>query len=96
MQMTPRDVAAYCQVLVKSGEWERISLTRIFFDSHGGMWQTCPPSAGGAEAFGPKGSARRVQSEQDIERYYLEEPRGAGTGEEFYYMGVCLGVDFFS
>ena len=96
MTMTPRDVAAYCQVLVKSGEWERIPFTRIIFDSSGDMWQTCSPDAPGAEAFGPKGSARKVLSEQDIERYYLEEPRGAGTAEEFYYMGVCLGVDFFS
>jgi hypothetical protein len=96
MKMTPRDVAAYCQIINKNGEWERIPFTRIIFDSHGGMWQSCPPSASGAEAFGPKGSARKILSEEDIERCYLEEPRGAGTEEEFYYMGVCLGVDFFS
>lgn len=95
MKMTPRDVAAYCQVLQTYGEWERIPFTRIVFDSHGGMWQTCSPDASGAEAFGPKGSARRVQSEEDIEKYHMEEPRGAGTEEEFYYMGVCLGIDYF-
>ena len=95
MKMTPRDVAAYCQIINKNGEWEGIPFTRIFFDSHGGMWQSCPPSASGAEAFGPKGSARRVLSEQDIEKYHLEEPPGAMRGEEFYYMGVCIGVDYF-
>jgi hypothetical protein len=90
MQMSPRDVAAYCKLLQKWGEWEGISLTRIIFDSHGNMWQTCPPSAPGAEAFGPKGSARRVRCEEDIERYRAEEPPGAMRGEEYYYMAVCL------
>jgi len=95
MKGTPRDIAAYCQVLVKSGEWERIPFTRIFFDSSGDMWQTCSPSAPGAEAFGPKGSARKVLSEADIERCHMEEPPGARTEEEFYYMGVMLGIDYF-
>lgn len=32
----------------------------FFFDSHGGLWETCAPSAPGAEAFGPKVTARPV------------------------------------
>lgn len=32
----------------------------FFIDSHGGVWQICPPSAPGAVAFGPRGAACRV------------------------------------
>jgi len=32
-----------------------------FFDSWGGLWETCDASAPGAEAFGPTGIARRVE-----------------------------------
>lgn len=32
----------------------------MFFDSHGGLWETCSPNAEGATAFGPTGSSRPV------------------------------------
>ena len=34
-----------------------------FFDSHGNLWMTCNASVDGAEAFGPAGTARKVDVE---------------------------------
>lgn len=32
----------------------------VFVDPHGAFWSPCAAEAGGAEAFGPSGCARRV------------------------------------
>lgn len=48
----------------------------IFFDSHGSAWTTCSADDRGAEAFGPRGVAKR------IEWYSLQPPAG-GTGKVF-------------
>lgn len=32
-----------------------------FYDSHGGLWETCAPTAPGAVAFGPHYAARPVE-----------------------------------
>lgn len=56
----------------------------FFFDSWGGLWQTCSPQFESAEAFGPVGSAARVEPE-DACLYPLE-------GETTYTAARRLGA----
>ena len=58
-----------------------------FWDSHGGCWETCSSQHPEAEAFGPEGSARRVEkglSYGEAQKLGLVEPDPQGSGFLLY------------
>lgn len=73
----------------------------LFFDSWGGLWQTCSPGDPYAEAFGPSGSAKRVNAHDFIEfpighsAYSTAKKEGRIEEEEWTYLNTlpALSLD---